>query len=231
MRRIFDHYNNDGWGYKKIANLLTAQGIPTPRMSEQMRREAAGEETHRAAKSAWAIVTVQGILDNDFYIGTFRQGKTTRVKINGKDVRAGRGASRSSLKTTTSPSSTTAPLPPRARCANSAPRSNYRGVKKYDNVYSGFLSLRGLRQPHVRHEPQRPDARLHLRHLSPPGDGRAAPATTSASDRLDELLKIYIRRVMETLGLHARAAQRRPCRASRKTSPRPNNPPTTWPRC
>ena len=31
-------------------------------------------------------MTVQGILDNDFYIGTFRQGKTTRVKINGKDV-------------------------------------------------------------------------------------------------------------------------------------------------
>ena len=30
---------------------------------------------------------VQGILDNDFYIGTLRQGKYTRKKINGKDVR------------------------------------------------------------------------------------------------------------------------------------------------
>ena len=30
---------------------------------------------------------VQGILDNDFYIGTLRQGKYTRAKINGKDVK------------------------------------------------------------------------------------------------------------------------------------------------
>ena len=37
VRRIFDLYNNDGWGYKKIANYLTEQGVPTPRMSEQMR--------------------------------------------------------------------------------------------------------------------------------------------------------------------------------------------------
>ena len=34
-------------------------------------------------KPAWAIVTVQGILDNDFYIGTLRQGKYTRRQING----------------------------------------------------------------------------------------------------------------------------------------------------
>ena len=32
-------------------------------------------------------MTVQGILDNDFYIGTLRQGKYTRRKINGRDVR------------------------------------------------------------------------------------------------------------------------------------------------
>lgn len=30
---------------------------------------------------------MQGILDNDFYIGTFRQAKYTRAKINGKDVK------------------------------------------------------------------------------------------------------------------------------------------------
>ncbi|MBO5364042.1 MAG: recombinase family protein, partial [Clostridia bacterium] len=72
VRTIFDLYNNQGWGYKKIANYLTDQGIPTPRMSEQMRKEAEGETTTRKTKAAWAIVTVQGILDNDFYIGTLR---------------------------------------------------------------------------------------------------------------------------------------------------------------
>ena len=47
VRRIFDLYNNDGWGYKKIANYLTEQGVPTPRMSEQMRRQAAGQDDQR----------------------------------------------------------------------------------------------------------------------------------------------------------------------------------------
>ena len=84
VREIFRLYS-DGWGYKKIANYLTDQNVPTPRMSERERREAAGEECKRSAKRAWSIVTVQGIIDNDFYIGTLRQGKYTRQKINGKD--------------------------------------------------------------------------------------------------------------------------------------------------
>ena len=87
VRTIFRLYNEEGWGYKKIANYLTGQGIPTPRMAERDRKEAAGEEYKRPVKNVWAIVTVQGILDNDFYIGTLRQGKYTRKKINGKDVR------------------------------------------------------------------------------------------------------------------------------------------------
>ena len=39
-----------------------------------------------AGKAAWAIITVKGILDNDFYIGTFRQANYTRAKITGTDV-------------------------------------------------------------------------------------------------------------------------------------------------
>ena len=84
IRTIFKLYL-DGWGYKKIANYLTDNNVPTPRMSECERRAAAGEPVRRKTKAAWAIVTVQGILDNDFYIGTLRQGKFTRVKINGTD--------------------------------------------------------------------------------------------------------------------------------------------------
>ena len=86
VRTIFRLYNEEGWGYKKIANHLTEQGIPTPRMAERDRKEAAGEAYKRPVKPVWAIVTVQNILDNDFYIGTLRQGKYTRKKINGKDV-------------------------------------------------------------------------------------------------------------------------------------------------
>ena len=41
VRKIFQLYT-DGWGYKKIANYLTDEGIPTPRMSERERKEAEG---------------------------------------------------------------------------------------------------------------------------------------------------------------------------------------------
>ena len=82
VRDIFDRYNS-GWGYKKIANYLTDKHIPTPRMCEKMRREAKGEECKREVKQTWSIITVSEILQNDFYIGTLRQGKYRRKKING----------------------------------------------------------------------------------------------------------------------------------------------------
>ena len=87
VRQIFHLYNHAGWGDRKIANHLTNEGIPTPRMSEQLRKEAQGQTYNRQVKAACAIVTIQGILDNDFYIGTLRQGKYTCAKINGKDIR------------------------------------------------------------------------------------------------------------------------------------------------
>ena len=138
VRRIFDLYNNAGWGYKKIANYLTDQGVPTPRMSERMRKEAAGKKTKREAKNAWAIATVQGILDNDFYIGTLRQGKYTRAKINGKEIK------RNDDEHIVIENHHQAIIDYRTFAITIAlrekrSRNNYRGVKINDNVYSGFL--------------------------------------------------------------------------------------------
>lgn len=56
-------------------------------MSEKQRKDAAGEENKIKAKPEWSIVSVQGIIDNDFYIGTFRQAKYTRRKLKGKDLK------------------------------------------------------------------------------------------------------------------------------------------------
>ena len=86
VRKIFQLYA-DGWGYKKIANYLTDQHIPTPRKVEEMRKEAEGEEYAVRSKEAWSIVTVSTILSNDFYIGTLRQHKYRRKKINGGDMK------------------------------------------------------------------------------------------------------------------------------------------------
>ena len=137
IRTIFRLYL-DGWGYKKIANYLTDNNVPTPRMSECERRAAAGEPVHRKTKAAWAIVTVQGILDNDFYIGTLRQGKFTRVKINGTDRKLDESEHRvfehHHQEIIDYRTFATVRALRESRSTN-----NYRGVKVNDNVYSGLL--------------------------------------------------------------------------------------------
>ena len=86
VRKIFELYTS-GWGYKRIANYLTDHSIPTPRRAEAARKAERGEPVVRQGKDAWAIATIQGMLSNDFYIGTLRQGKYRRKGINGKDER------------------------------------------------------------------------------------------------------------------------------------------------
>ena len=169
VRTIFRLYNEEGWGYKKIANYLTDQGIPTPRMAERDRKEAAGKEYNRTVKRDWAIVTVQGILDNDFYIGTLRQGKYTRKKINGKDIL------RDEDEQIVIENHHQAIIDYRTfattRAAGKAYHLQLPGSEKVRQCVLRFSGVRGLRQPHVRNEPQRSKKRLHLRHLPPAGPG------------------------------------------------------------
>lgn len=194
VRQIFQLYN-DGWGYKKIANHLTDQGIPTPRMSERERREAQGESVKRAAKSAWAIVTVQGILDNDFYIGTLRQGKYTRRKINGAEVK------RDESDHLVFEHHHQAIIDYRTFATTRSLRqqrtsSHYRGVKINDNTYSGFLFCGDCGSPMFAM------SRSDLKDAYRCGEyhRRGLKACTSHHirvDRLDQLLKLYIQKVKD----------------------------------
>ena len=195
VRKIFDLYNNDGWGYKRIANYLTDQGVPTPRMSEQMRKEADGLEYKRQVKAAWAIVTVQGILDNDFYIGTLRQGKYTRAKINGKDIKRDDGEhivieNHHQAIIDYRTFATTMAL------REKRTRSNYRGVKINDNVYSGFLECGDCGSPmfSMSRSDLKPAYTCGTYHR------RGRKGCTSHHirvDRLDDLLKSYVQKLME----------------------------------
>ena len=195
VRTIFRLYNDEGWGYKKIANYLTDQGVPTPRMAERDRKEAAGEEYSRTVKPVWAIVTVQGILDNDFYIGTLRQGKYTRRKINGKDVR------RDEEEQIVIENHHQAIIDYRTFATTRALRekrstSHYRGVKKYDNTYSGFLVCGDCGAPMF--SLSRSD--LKSAYTCGTYHRRGLKGCTShhiRADKLDELLKAYVRQVMD----------------------------------
>ena len=195
VRTIFHLYNEEGWGYKKIANYLTDQGIPTPRMAERDRKEAAGKEYNRTVKRDWAIVTVQGILDNDFYIGTLRQGKYTRKKINGKDIL------RDEDEQIVIENHHQAIIDYRTFATTRALRekrttSNYRGVKKYDNVYSGFLVCGDCGSPMF--AMSRSDLKSAYTCGTYHRRGRAGCTSHHIrTDKLDELLKTYVRQVME----------------------------------
>ncbi len=194
VRRIFQLYI-DGWGYKKIANHLTDEGVPTPRMAERDRKEAAGENYRRAVKPAWAIVTVQGIIDNDFYIGTLRQGKYTRKKINGKEVK------RDELDHIIIEHHHQEIIDYRTFATARALResrstAHYRGQKKYDNTYSGFLECGDCGSPMFAM------SRRDIKDAYRCGEyhKRGLKACTSHHirvDKLDELLKLYVQKVKD----------------------------------
>lgn len=137
IREVFRLYG-EGWGYKKIANYLTDQNIPTPRMKERERAEAAGNDYRRSVKKEWSIVTISGILENDFYIGTLRQHKYQRTKINGSDAKVAEDEHivfekhHPAIIDDRTFFYTQEQLKQRST-------SNYRGIKKYDTAYSGYL--------------------------------------------------------------------------------------------
>ena len=194
VRRIFRRYI-EGWGYKKIANSLTEEGVPTPRMSEQMRKEAEGLTSKRQAKAAWAIVTVQGILDNDFYIGTLRQGKYTRAKINGKDIRRDDGDV-IVIENHHQPIIDYRTFATVRALREKRSRDNYRGVKVNDNVYSGFLVCGDCGSPMF--AMSRSD--LAPAYTCGTYHRRGRKGCTSHHirvDKLDELLKLYVKKVMD----------------------------------
>ena len=195
VRTVFRLYNEEGWGYKRIANYLTERGIPTPRMSEKQRMDAIGKENRIKAKPEWSIISVQGILDNDFYIGTFRARKYTRRKINGADVKLDADENvvienhhQAIIDYRTFATTRT--------LREKRSRNNYRGVKKYDNVYSGFLQCGDCGSPmfSMSRSDMKPAYTCGTYHR------RGTKGCTSHHirvDRLDFLLKMYVERVMK----------------------------------
>ena len=194
VRKIFDLYN-DGWGYKRIANYLTDQGIPTPRMTEKARIEADGTPCKLKAKPEWSIITVSGILQNDFYIGTLRQGKYRRRGINGKDFKQKDDdhivfeKHHEAIVDYRTFAYTQEQMKKRTTSA-------YRGVGKYHNPYSGFLYCGDCGSPMF--AMSRADLAPAYTCGSYHRRGRkGCTAHHTRMDLLDALLKKYILRIKQ----------------------------------
>ena len=137
VRKIFTLYI-DGWGYKRIANHLTDEHIPTPRMREKARKEAQGDEYKGKVKEAWSVVTISEILCNDFYIGTLRQHKYKRKKINGQDVELD-PTQHIVFENNHEPIIDYRTFAIAQELLKQRSTTHYRGQKKYENNYSGYL--------------------------------------------------------------------------------------------
>ena len=194
VKEIFELYSK-GWGYKKIANYLTEKKIPTPRMLEKSRKDARGIENKIKAKTDWSIITVSGILSNDFYIGTLRQGKFKRAKINGRDIKLDESEHIVFEKNHEAIIDERLFMKVQDMLEQRS-ATNYRGVRKYDTSYSGFLYCGDCGSPMFSmSRPQLAPAytcgTYHRRGL------KGCTSHHTRVDMLDTLLKLYIKKVKE----------------------------------
>ena len=194
VREIFRMYN-EGYGYKKIANYLTELHIPTPRAVERARKEARGEECKLQVKAAWSIITISEILANDFYIGTLRQGKYKRKKINGVDVKTDE-MDHMVFENNHEPIIDFRTFAATQEQLKKRSTTHYRGVKKNDNVYSGFTFCGDCGSPMfaMSRRDLRPAYTCGAYHA------RGTKGCTSHHTRvdiLDDLLKSYVLRVRD----------------------------------
>lgn len=194
VRKIFQMYS-DGYGYRKIANFLTDGNIPTPRMYDEQRHIAEGGEVESRAKAQWSIVSISEILRNDFYIGTFRQAKYKRNKINGADVKTDE-SEHIVFENHHEPIVDYRLFSAVRKELESRSKSHYRGIKKYENVYSGIIFCGDCGSPMFSiSNPNRAPAytcgSYHKRGL------KGCTSHHTRCDVLDEALKSYIKMVRD----------------------------------
>ena len=193
VQKIFELYLS-GLGYRKIADWLTAQKYPTPRATDKQYREKDGRQTRIRVSSEWSAQSIRGILANDFYIGTLRQHKYARRKINGKDRRLDTEEHRV-FESHHEPIIDVRTFAMAQENLKSRSTSHYRGVKKYDTTYSGFLYCGDCGAPMF--SMSRPDlppaytcGTYHKHGL------KGCTSHHTRVDFLDVALKSYVRKIM-----------------------------------
>ncbi len=80
----------EGNGIRKIAEILSDRGVPTPTMLQKERFQALGLPYHREVAYMWSYGMVKDTLFNDYHNGVLRTHKRERMTINGKDKKISR---------------------------------------------------------------------------------------------------------------------------------------------
>lgn len=194
VREIFRLYS-EGWGYKRIANHLTDKHIPTPRMTAKEHLESKGENCKLRVRQEWSLVTISEILRNDFYIGTLRQGKFRRKKINGSDMKLEQ-TDHLVFEDNHTPIVDYKLFASVQEQIKRRTTNNYRGVKKFDNVYSGYLFCGDCGSPmfSMSRSDLSPAYRCGTYHKR---GIKGCSSHHTRVDMLDGLLKSFIRKVKD----------------------------------
>ena len=195
VRLVFDLYAK-GYGYKRIAHQLTDMHILTPRLLEKQRKEQRGEEYRAVAKQDWSIVTIQKMLINDFYIGTLRQRKYARKKINGIDVRLDE-SDHQVFENAHEPiiDSKTWFIVQSMVERRSKSNTHYRGIKKNPNIYSGLVYCGDCGSYMITHSAAQLKQRYICGNYHKHGLRKCTSHHTRV-DTLDGIFKSYIQNLM-----------------------------------
>ena len=194
VRKIFELYTS-GWGYKRIANYLTDHSIPTPRRAEAARKAERGEPVVRQGKDAWAIVTIQGMLSNDFYIGTLRQGKYRRKGINGRDERIDE-SKQLVFENHHEPIIDYPTFAYVQEQMKKRTRSNYNGIRKYETPYTGLLFCGDCGSPMFSMSSKQLDPAYTCGTYHRRGR-KGCTSHHTRVDFLDSILKMYVQKVKQ----------------------------------
>lgn len=139
VKQIYEWYIK-GWGYKKIANTLTEQGVATPKTRLKQLWAEQGKTYEGPASDVWNTASINHIIGNDFYIGTLRTNKYSRRGINGIDKNVDKDK-QYVFEDFHEPILTKEIFNRAEQVHESRARekTHYRGTKKYDNDYSGLM--------------------------------------------------------------------------------------------
>jgi len=134
---IYELYSG-GYGFRKLADKLNEMGIKTPSMHLQEKAIENHKAYNRTIAPRWNESMVSDIIKNDYYTGTLRTHKIERQLVHGRDQKIKR-EDQNIFENHHEAIITKERYYQIQELTQNRYRTNYRGNKKYNNLFTSFL--------------------------------------------------------------------------------------------
>jgi site-specific DNA recombinase len=138
LKEMFELYMN-GFGYRKIADLFTKKGYPTPSVHAKKRYEENGKVYKRDVNEMWYPSVISRLLKDNIYIGTLTLGKWKRQNLKGKTKQVFDEELQYIFMNNHTPIIDEKTFNLVQEIGGKRNAIHYRGKEKHDNIFSGFL--------------------------------------------------------------------------------------------